>query len=198
MAIVQAVIVKSFTYRGSTEEYSNVYHFDGTQPADSSAWSTVLTAIRDAEKSCLPSGVTWVDGYGYNAGSWETKPQTADAHVHWTTSNVGSLSTSGAQVMPGDDAVWVRWDTGDTNSKGKPIYLRKYFHPAVVSSASVDNVLAGQATALATYGGKMVDGTTIAGGLVLCRPNGHHGSNPVVGTYVTTRTLKRRGKRPGA
>lgn len=196
MAIVQAVLVRHFTYRGSQEEYSSIYHLSGTQPANSAAWATVLGAIRDAEKPMLPSSVVWTDGYGYNAGSWETAPQTADAHVVWTSSNTGSYSPSTDLPMAGDAAFWVRWTTGDFSSTGKPIYLRKYFHPVYTTAGTPDNVSSGQRTAAAAYADKMFDGTTIAGGLKICRPGGTVGNGESIAVYATTRTLKRRGKRP--
>jgi hypothetical protein len=199
MAVMQAITVKHFTYRGNTEEYSNVYHLSGTQPADSAAWDAVLNSLRNAEVPLLPNTVTWTDGYGYNPGHWESKPQTVDRHLVWTTSNVGTLTITGGTPCPGDDAVWVRWDTGDRNTRGKPIYLRKYFHPAIGTTAtSLDNVLAAQSAALTTYGAKFTDGTSIGGGLKICRPNGHLGGAVVAGQFTTTRTLKRRGKRPAA
>lgn len=198
MAVIQAIIVKNFPYRGLTEEYANVYHLSGTEPADSSAWDTLLTAIRDAEKPILSPEVTFTDGYGYNEGSWETKPTTADAHTVWTTSNVGTLSLTGQNRVPGDGAYWVRWSTGDvTDPGGKPIYLRKYFHPAYWSSAAgPDNVVTATKTALVTYANKFTDGTSLGGSLKICRPNGHVGVTALAGDYITTRTLHRRGKRP--
>ena len=206
MATIQAVVVKSFTYRGTIEEYSNVYHLNGTQPADSSAWATLLGVIKDAEKTLAPSYVTWTDGYGYNEGSWETKPSEADAHVTWSTSNTGTFSIGSLVQAPGDAAFWGRWSTGDLNSKGKPIYLRKYFHPAYMSTSAPDANPSAMISALNTYGGKFVDGTSLGGGLKICRPGyhpnesdrGHVGVTFTAGPWITTRTLKRRGKRPGS
>lgn len=196
MAIVQAVINKRFAYRGSQETYSCVYHLSGTQPADTSAWNAVLDALKNAELGVTNAACTWTDGYGYNAGHWEDKPQQTDAHQIWSTSNTGTLATTGGVICPGDDAVWVRWATGDLNSKGKPIYLRKYFHPAWAGSTGGDVVLPAQVTALGVYAAKLTDGTSIPGGLKVCRPNGDLGSTALASAYITTRTLKRRGRRP--
>lgn len=196
MAVVQAIINKRFLYRGNQEVYSNVYHLSGTRPANDAAWHAVLDALKNAELGVTNAACTWIDGYGYNDGHWEDKPQTVDSHQTWASANTGTLVTTGGTLCQGDSAVWVRWSTGDRNSRGKPIYLRKYFHPAWSAGSPADNVLPAQITALGVYAAKMVDGTTIPGGLVLCRPNGDVGSSPFAGAYVTTRTLKRRGKRP--
>ncbi len=199
MAVIQAIIVKNFLYRGQTEEFATVYHLDGTEPADGSAWDTLLNTIMGCEKLVSSPAITFTDGYGYNAGSWETKPTTADRHHQWTTSNVGTFSMTGREPLSGDTAYWVRWATGDTNTKGKPIYLRKYFHPGLFDTGnSQDLVPTALRTALVTYADKFTDGTTLGGSLTICRPNGHHGSTAVAATYNTTRTLKRRGKRPNS
>jgi hypothetical protein len=191
VANVRLVTIKRFTYRGTTEEWSNIYHFTGTQPANSAAWTTIAAAMKNLEASVLPSNQTLTEWYAYNDGS-----ETADFHGTHTSSNVGTLATTGGVILPGDAAVWVRWSTGETNSRGKPIYLRKYFHGAIGTTGNIDTVLAAQKTALEAFGGYLIDGTSLAGGLKVSRPNGTIGSSPLGSTYVTTRTLKRRGKRP--
>jgi hypothetical protein len=191
MAVIQLVTLKTFSYRGQTEEWSNRYHFSGTQPANSAAWIALAAAMKNLEASVLPSAVTLTGWYGYNDGS-----DTANFSGLHTSSNTGALSTTGGFLAPGDSAMWVRWTTGEMNSKGKPVYLRKYFHPAVATTGAPDTVLAAAKTALTNFGGYLIDGTSLGGGLKVCRPSGTVGTSAVGSTYVTTRTLKRRGRRP--
>lgn len=195
-------LIKKFTYRGNTnEEYSNTYHFTGAVPSDSAAWKTFADLLIAQEKTVYTGDVSVVRAYGYATDN------PADDSV-WTwdygalgTSVAGTLLQGTGVLTPGDDAVWCRWKTSRTNTNGKPIYLRKYFHVAVGTSgtgANRDSVLPAQTTALQAFAAKMHDGTFVDARTITAR--GHtdvilsHGAS----IYITTRTLKRRGKRPGS
>lgn len=181
--------IKRFTYRGTSEDWSNTYYFEGTQPADFSGFENIAEAIAAQEKSFLPSTHEVVEWYGYVEGQDESE------HHGFLTGNQGTLTTTGGTIAPGDAAFWVRWPTGVNNSKGKPIYLRKYYHGAVADNTNHDNVLAGQRTAAKTAC------DTISDSLGIGPVTNAGGDKPAsdectVSTYVTTRTLKRRGRRP--
>lgn len=190
MSVVQLVTIKRFTYRGVTEDWSNRYHLSGTQPADAAAWAAVAVQMKDLEKAILPSTVQIVHWYAYNSGA-----VTASASGDLLSSIAGTFSTTGGVVLSGDTANWVRWATGDMNSKGKPIYLRKYFHPGIGTTSDPDTTLASWRTAAATFGAALTNGTSLNGALKICRPSGTIGSTVLACTTTTTRTLKRRGKR---
>jgi hypothetical protein len=102
---------------------------------------------------------------------------------------------------PGDVAAWVRWSTTQKTSRGKPIYLRNYFHDVYANSTSTHDALSlAQKAALAQHGSNWFNGFN-ASGLVYHRagPKGAVAQAPVVeSTYLTTRTLHRRGKRKKA
>ena len=181
---------KSFAYRGVQEEYANIYHLSGTQPADQAAWQSLADAVKDLERPILSPVVTFTSWLGYNDGS-----DTADYTGLHTGTLTGSYSMTSQIQCPGDDAMWVRWATGDRSSSGKPIFLRKYFHPAVTLAAGGDSISSTWRTAAATYGAAMTAGG-LAGTLKICRPNGHLGTTVLAASFVTTRTLKRRGRRP--
>lgn len=184
------VTQKSFTYRAVPEEYANVYHFSGTQPADQASWQSFADAVKDLERPILPASVTFTTWLGYNDGS-----EVADYTGSHSGTLTGSLTTTGAILCPGDCALWVRWATPDRSSQGKPIFLRKYFHPALTSSSGGDTAWATWRTAAATYGAAMIAGG-LSGTAKLCRPNGTIGTSALACSSVTTRTLKRRGRRP--
>jgi len=191
-------LIKRFTYHMAAEDYSNQYWFTGDTPADGTAWRTLFNALVTQEKTLYPSGVTVIGGYGYDDDS-------DDAVAVWSVDLTVSPETPvpGTQVItsgypsPGDAAVWVRWKTSRLNSKGKAIYLRKYFHPAVNQGVGhVDEPIAVATTALNAFGAKLRDESFIDARTITAR--GHtdtilnSGSSP----YITTRTLKRRGRRP--
>lgn len=206
---VGLTVVKRFTYRGdATEEYSNTYWLTGTVPADDTAWRALFDAMVVSEKQVYPSSVTVVRGYGYADNQGHFGPRPAGTEVSpsvWTRDLVaaaatvaGTLAVTSEIRCPGDAAVWVRWKTSRLN-KGKAIYLRKYFHPAYAASAGAfDQIANAQRDALLLHAAKMWDGTFISGRKITAAGS----TDVIVGAnhspYVTTRTLRRRGKRPGA
>jgi hypothetical protein len=109
---------------------------------------------------------------------------------------VGTMDVSAGHEAPGDCASWVRWATGETNSRGKAIYLRKYFHNVYVDETTNDLLTTPTVDALQTFGDAMLaEGMGDAG--LMCGPDGNVPAGPArAATYATTRTLKRRGARP--
>lgn len=190
-------IVKKFTYRGdASEEWSNTYAFEGADPADSAAWLALFNALVTQEKTLYPATVTVVRGYGYTSDA-------ADAVAVWSRDLVaagatvaGTHPSGGEPSLPGDAAAWIRWKTSRLTSKGKPIYIRKYYH-GLFQGGSLDLVQTSWRTAALAFGAKLWDGTFIDGRTI--RAPGTS-DETIVGTncsvYVTTRTLKRRGRRP--
>jgi hypothetical protein len=194
-ATPSVTIVKSFTYRGSAEEFSNTYHFDGDDPATDAEWKAIADAIIALERHVYTSSVTVVRAVGHKAGvavhAWSY-----DYAAHSETT-AGDLTVVSGTRMAGDDAVWVRWSTTQLTSTGKPIYLRSYFHDAhhSVTAGQQDDIYSNQVTALQDFGDAMLDfmgddSRHRAG------PNGAVAQSSLAGTYVTTRTLERRGRRP--
>lgn len=188
------VIVKRFTYRGQPEEFSNRYHFSGTTPASTADWTTLATAIINAEKLTVESGVSFVKAYGYEAGNDNSVAQ-IDYSISPLTVTNGAIAITG-QKCSGDVAATARWYTGASSSRGKKIYCRKYFHGVHQQvEPDQDKLDSGQKTALETFCAKLIDGT-LPGSFKYCGPQGAVLSAPEVNQYLTTRTLKRRGRRP--
>jgi putative intracellular protease/amidase len=192
-------IVKKFTYRGDThEEWSSTYHFDNDAPLTQVKWKALADAVILAEKPCYPSttGIIRATGHkaGVNARDFIYDYEAGSGVV------AGTLATPGVIPQAGDAAAWLRWATSQVTSKGKPIYLRSYFHDVYANGntrANVDTLLALQKTNLETYGAAWITG--FSDGVVThhrAGPNGAIALAPsVASTYVTTRTLERRGRR---
>jgi len=198
--VVGIILVKRFTYRGdATEEFSNGYHLSGSVPSDGTAWQTLIDALVAQEKTCYTADATIVRAYGYDS---DADNATAVYVKDWLAGGgsgvAGTLTVeSGALRNMGDTAVWVRWKTSRLNSKGKPIFLRKYFHDAWSHASNApDQTSTNQLTALNAFGVKLRDGSFTEARTLRSQ---HHAETLVGsagGAYLTTRTLKRRGRRP--
>jgi len=190
-------LVKRFTYRGDTmEEFSNTYHFKDAPPADATAWTALALAAWTAEAQAMHGGIKLVRAYGYDSDD-------PHAHAVWSKDYTvpgpppsGTLTAPGGQSMAGDQAALVEWKTSRINSRGKPIWLRKYFHGGFADSANPDNLTAVYSTALTNYKGGAPLGIQGVGGGLRSRSHDETIAASKVSPYVTTRTLKRRGKRP--
>jgi hypothetical protein len=187
-------IIKRFTYRSQPEEFSNTYHFSGTTPANRAAWKALADAIIAAEKLTVTSDVKFTRAYGYEAGN-ELSVAQIDYAVAPDAPEVAGTMPVGAVSQAGDVAATIRWWTGDYSTRGKKIYCRKYMHGVFSKLAPVDELDGSQRTAMTTFANKLIDGT-LPGSFKYCGPQGAVLQAPTVSQWLTTRTLKRRGKRP--
>jgi hypothetical protein len=189
-------IIKRFTFRGKDEEWSNTYHFTGTTPTGDAGWKTLADAVIASERTCYTQLHKVVRAYGYEAGN-----EHAVAAIYYDQAPLSPLpgtltySNTDGSVQAGDAALWLRSNTGIRGSNGKYRYLRKYFHGVITDTNGV--VAAIQKTPVLAHGAKLTDGS-LPGGFKWCAPQGALGGACSVSNYATTRTLKRRGKRPSS
>lgn len=190
------VIVKRFPYKALTdEEWSNKYWFTGATPADDAAWNALFNALTAQEKTCYTDNTNIVRGYGYSSDA-------ADAVAVWSKDMTvapnapiaGTLATTGEKI-PGDTAAWVRWGTSRFNTKGRRIYLRKYFHDVQKNTATREALTSAAITALTAFGAKMRDGTFLDARTLTAQGETDtlvgHGISP----YLTRRQLRKGVKR---
>jgi hypothetical protein len=201
-------IVKRFNYRGDpNEEYSNSYWFTPTTPpADDTAWRALLDAVVLVEKTIYPASCQVIRAYGYNddtghkpgdEGAVAGAVYNVDLRVAPNTPVAGTLATGGIELAPGDAAVWERWKTNRRTSPGsKPIYIRKYFHPALGNGTDADLVATAQKNALNALGAKLDDGSLPGGRKITVAGRSDVILSHGCSNFMTTRTLKRRGRRP--
>jgi hypothetical protein len=192
MAAPGITVVQTFTYRGAPEEWSNKFHFQGSAPANPADWRALADAFITLWKTTLTDVVSIVRVLCYE--------NTDDPAVYTYTlasfsGNVPGTIVTGSSadlLESGDVAALLRWNTGRTSSRGKPVYLFKYLHGVMHASGARDtwrdttvaNTFAANVMASSGAWPGLADKT----GTV---PVGH-----LAETYLTTRTLKRRGRRP--
>lgn len=189
----QITLIKDFTYRGTLEEWSNSYSLTGTTPTTDVGWKALADQIIASEKTLYGPATRVIRAMGYTAG---------EDHADWSwdylgagTTVAGTFNLSLADAWwAGDQAGWLRMRVGST-AAGKPKYIRKYFHGGASVTATPDVMSASLITKYVAHGAKMVDGT-LPGAMKWCGPDGTVGIAASASPFVTTRTLKRRGRRP--
>lgn len=189
-------MIFTFQYRGNDEEWSQQYHFTGSAPSDHAGWVDLVDALQNILKDCQTDRVTFVRAYCYTDTDNDSVTTVEAAEL--THGLVGTLSTSAVPVAPGDAAVWMRWKTSRTNTHGHAVYLRKYFHSVILSGETddtQDSVASAQVSALTTSIAQIQDGLSDWPGLAGPAGDETFLANGV-SSFVTTRTLKRRGRRP--
>jgi hypothetical protein len=188
-------LVKKFDYRGNpNEEFSNTYHFKNGPPGDAASWTVLTNDVVAKERLVLPSSVQYTRAYGYDSDDPKAHHVFA---IDWEAQGggaAGSLPTP-PRVMAGDQAACVKWKTARLNSRGKPIYLRKYLHHGGVDTAVPDQLDATYFAALEVYADIAQGVNGIHGGMRSRTHDETVEDGHAIG-WVTTRTLKRRGRRP--
>lgn len=196
MAAPGVTLVQTFTYRGQPEEFSNTYHFVGDPPANDTDWRSLVDSLAGKVGHGLTTLVTIIRAYCYEDTD-DNAVFTYDMLAE-SAQVVGSVSVTSAYLAPGDCAAWIRWKTARTNSNGHPIYLRKYYHSVVLAGDTgdaQDQLETGTyKPSLETVGTDL--NTSFGDWPGIAGPDGVAPGAMVVSTYVTTRTLKRRGARP--
>lgn len=191
-------LVKQFSYRGNPDEqWSNTYWFFSPAPSSAAEWNSLWVELWALEAQVIPSNSKLVQVYGYNDRTYRSHA-VFDETLDPGTPGQFPPPADGVDFA-GDQAARVGWKTDHKNSRGKWVYLSKYLHDGFVLGASPDYLSPEYRDALATYARHVA---TFWGGLV----PGPSKDDPTPGVYtitadvvpefVTTRTLKRRGKRP--
>jgi hypothetical protein len=186
-------LIKQFDYRGLPEEWSNTYHFKGVAtPDDDAAWRNLMLAFWFAEREVIQPSSVLVRAYGYDAGNEHSVAQINFEDV--SLSEKTGANTDAGVNMAGDQAVWIRAKIG-TSSSGKKVYIRKYYHDVPLGATGGDVIHPNTVPRLQALAVKLTDGS-VEGGAIWCGPQSEDPTVPFAPNYPTTRTLKRRGKRP--
>lgn len=163
--------IKTFSWRGAPQEFSNRYYFNGAAPVDATAWHAFMDAVVAMEQNILSSDATIIQLHGY-------LPPSDVAVASKSYSTPGVLSSGVA--VPGECAALLRHGTNKRSSKNHPVYLFSYFHCAH-RGATRDELDAGTKAAMEAFGNAWVSGVT-TGGVTRIRstPDG----SPAIGARV--------------
>lgn len=177
-------IVKRVSFRNALQEFANVYHYNG--PAvDDTALDLLLQQIRDFETVFFSTDVTFVRGLLWTTGGG---PATNEMRVQKAFGGTGNQATLAS--MDVERAVLVQWPAGK-NIRGRPVYLRKWFHSCgVCSSVSFGAGVLKQTTAISDPDRNLIALTAAnfvtvnmpSGQYQLCANSGRQTSGPGV-TY---------------
>jgi hypothetical protein len=194
MAAPGVVLYKTFSWRGDTEEWGNTYHFVGSAPSSDADWRDLVDALVDLEKTCLGSQVTIERAICYE--------DTDDSSVYSYDLSAfagpvqGSYvaSASSAVIQEGSSSYMARWNTGRRSTKGKPVYLRKYWHPAMSEAGTPDVVESDLVGFVAAFASDVMSASGDWPGLA--GPDGVAPTGYLAETYTTNRTLRKGRRRP--
>lgn len=172
-----------------------MYHLDQV-PASTAIWESLATAVVTQEIAGLTTDTQIERTTGHIPGT----PPVLVWEFDWVPPGEGGLAgqwvpSAGDVQTPGDTAGWVRYGTTQKNKLGKPIYLRNYYH-GVYWGLNRDEWSPSQKGHFDTLGQMFVTGFNVQGTIFRrAGPRGAVAQNHASSTWLTTRTLKRRGKR---
>jgi hypothetical protein len=123
MATVGISITKETAFRDNTQEFSNVYHYNGSATPSETSAEALIDALVTFEKSIHSSVVTFTHGRCWTAGG---SPSTNNMITEKTLTGTG---TGGAAVasMDRERAFLLQWEAGN-DSRGHKVRLKKWYH----------------------------------------------------------------------
>jgi hypothetical protein len=136
-------ITKSTSFRGSTQEFSNVYYYEMATLPSSSAADTIIDNLTTLEKTFHATTVTFVRG---RVWSQTGSPSTNEMITQKNLSGTGARATVAG--LDKERAFLFKLRAG-VDSRGNPVYLRKWYHACgvffsgqTVGSGILDNTTA--------------------------------------------------------
>jgi len=130
MARIGVSITKSTAFRLSTQEFSNVYYFEVLTLPSQAAAETIIDNIVTLEKTFHGTNVTFVRGRVWSeTGNKATNEMIAQKNL----SGTGARSIA---TVPDKERAFLFRIRAGVDSRGNPVYLRKWYHACAEFVAS--------------------------------------------------------------
>ena len=126
-------ITKSTSWRGHSEQFSNVYHYTYGHAMSNAVADRLILALKAIEATVHTTQAAFV-----NARVWETGGTPAENETIRILDLTGTGSLSTAAALYKELAAVGRIDSGRNSTTGRKIYLRKYYHPCASPTSSSD------------------------------------------------------------
>lgn len=115
-------ITKSVAFRSSTQEFSNVYYYEMLTTPDAAAADNIIDNLVTLEKTFHSTDVTFIRGRCWTQGG---SPSTNNMISQKNLSGTGARAVQSG--LDRERAFLFRLRAG-SDSRGNPVYLRKWFH----------------------------------------------------------------------
>lgn len=167
MARVGVSIEKATSFRGVSQPFSNTYYYETPLPVVVGVATQLIDHIVSLEKPMHTSNVDFKFGRCWSAGGTKAENEMITQKA---LSGVGTNASIVNTFMDKERAWLVRFRAGN-DSRGRPVYLRKWWHlyldtfasASVISSvlANTAGINAAHATQLETWGNAFKSITTL-------------------------------------
>lgn len=114
-------VTKSVSFRGVQQEFANTYHYHHPT-ALTAPYESLVDEIIAEERKFHSTDVTFVRCAVWTSGGL---PAQNEMKFQKNLSGLGLASTNASQDR--ERAVLIRWPAG-VDTRGKPVYLRKWYH----------------------------------------------------------------------
>jgi len=146
MGRIGVSVTKSTSFRGVAQEFSNTYYYEFTGTPNQTLGDELISLLVNFEKSIHAPSVTFVRAWAWSAGG--TK---AENNMLSQNSLSGAGTNGGSGGNDKERAFLVRFRAG-TDSRGRPVYLRKWWHldVSLLAGASLPTGVIAQTAQLST------------------------------------------------
>jgi hypothetical protein len=148
MSITGVSITKSCSFRGVSQEFANTYYYETPLAVIAATADSMIDAIVALEKPMHASSVSFVRGRAWSAGGTPAQNEQLASKI---LSGVGTNANSPSTAMDKERAFLVRVRAG-VDTKGRPVYLRKWWHLDVgtIASTAISNTMLQNTASLVT------------------------------------------------